>query len=106
MQNKLLKPFKPFHLNKRYECNKQVVWSGPAAQAPEKEEDEPLLIHRIPMGKNGQQMIVTFGDGPNPNPLDVQAALLGPAVVYCAATIFCKYPNKTSAFQSISRSSF
>lgn len=35
------------------------------------------LIEQIPLGKMGERMLITFGDGPNPHPSVVDAALLG-----------------------------
>jgi hypothetical protein len=59
---------------------KKVTWSGPTATLAELRQDEEEGLNpldRIPLGKQGSKMLVTFGDGPEPNPEVVQAALLG-----------------------------
>lgn len=58
----------------------KVTWSGPTATLDElrqDEEDGRNPLDRIPLGKQGHKMLMTFGDGPKPCPEVVQAALLG-----------------------------
>ena len=72
----------PQQLKKR-KPNEPVKWSAPSVTLEELQKADPQNpknadpLSQIPMGKVGARMMVTFGDGPNPDPEAVRAALHG-----------------------------
>eukprot|EP00956_Cyclotella_meneghiniana_P008005 scaffold10670_cov60-Cyclotella_meneghiniana.AAC.4 len=63
----------------------QAAAAAAAAHAPSKSSTTTIIpkqrydesIQDIPLGKMGSRMLITFGDGPQPRPEVVEAALLG-----------------------------
>lgn len=55
------------------------LWSGSIIKMEDlrKQTQEGKDPFSFPLGKDGKKMLVAFGDGPNPRPSVVQAALLG-----------------------------
>jgi hypothetical protein len=64
------------------DTGKEFSWLGPMVtlQQLKEQDDQDADVNpfdAIPLGHDGRKMLVTFGDGPSPHPMVVQAALLG-----------------------------